>query len=80
MYLLPRKLKRIIIYLIRKYQEIPFKSHYTCKYIPTCSNYAIMVYNDFGFFKGSFLTIKRILKCNPFSKGGIDLPPKRERI
>ena len=72
-------MKRILIYLIKKYQEIPFKSHNKCKYIPTCSNYAITVLDDFGFFKGSFLTIKRLIKCNPFSKGGIDLPPQKEK-
>lgn len=71
-------MKKILIYLIRGYQKIPFKSHNNCKYIPTCSNYAISVLNDFGFFKGSFLTIKRLIKCNPFSKGGIDLPPQKE--
>jgi hypothetical protein len=62
------------------YQRIPFICHSHCKYIPTCSNYAITVLNDFGAFKGSFLTIKRLIKCNPFSKGGIDLPPKREKV
>jgi hypothetical protein len=72
-------LKKILIYLIKQYQKIPFKSHSKCKYIPTCSNYAITVLDDFGFFKGSYLTIKRIIKCNPFSKGGIDLPPKKEK-
>jgi len=72
-------LKKILIYLIKQYQKIPFNSHNHCKYIPTCSNYAISVLDDFGFFKGSYLTIKRIIKCNPFSKGGIDLPPKKEK-
>lgn len=48
--------------------------HSYCKYIPTCSEYARGVLNKYGIFKGIFLTIKRILKCNPFSKGGIDLP------
>ena len=73
-------MKKILISLIRAYQKIPFSSHSHCKYIPTCSNYAITVINDFGAIKGSFLTIKRIIKCNPFSKGGIDLPPKREKL
>ena len=50
-----------------------------CKHIPTCSNYAIGVFNEFGFFKGCFLTIKRILKCNPFSKGGYDPVPINEK-
>jgi putative membrane protein insertion efficiency factor len=72
-------LKKILIYLIKQYQKIPFSSHSHCKYIPTCSNYAIAVLDDFGFFKGSFLTIKRLIKCSPFSKGGIDLPPKKEK-
>jgi len=65
--------------LIKQYQKIPFQSHSRCKYIPTCSNYAIAVISDFGALKGSFLTIKRLLKCNPFSKGGIDLPPTKEK-
>ena len=68
----------IIIKLIKLYQRIPFNSHYECKYIPTCSNYAITVINDFGTIKGSYLAIKRILRCNPKSNGGIDLPPERE--
>jgi len=72
-------LKRILIKLIKGYQKIPFSSHNHCKYIPTCSNYAIIVLNEFGLIKGSFLTIKRLIKCNPFSKGGIDLPPQKEK-
>ena len=71
--------KRLLIKLIKLYQKIPFKSHYQCKYIPTCSNYAITVINDFGAVKGSILAIKRILRCNPKSTGGIDLPPKKEK-
>lgn len=71
-------MKSILIKLIKLYQKIPFKSHIKCRFIPTCSNYAISVINDFGAFKGSILTIKRLLKCNPFSKPGIDLPPKKE--
>lgn len=43
-----------------------------CKFYPTCSEYAIQAYEKYGFIKGSFLTIKRIFKCNPFSKGGYD--------
>ena len=72
--------RKLLISLIKLYQKIPFKSHYQCKYIPTCSNYAITVINDFGAFKGSILAIKRIIRCNPKSKGGIDLPPERENI
>lgn len=46
-----------------------------CRFYPTCSQYAEDVYRQFGFFKGSWLTLKRLLKCNPWSQGGIDLPP-----
>jgi len=49
----------------------------SCRFYPTCSNYfyeALMVH---GFFKGSYLGVKRILKCNPFFEGGVDnVPPK----
>lgn len=71
-------MKKFLIKLIRLYQSIPGDIHNHCRYYPTCSNYAIEALEVHGFFKGSFLMIKRILKCNPFSKGGIDLvPPKR---
>ena len=71
-------MKKLFIALIKLYQKIPFSSHTKCKYIPTCSNYAIMVINDFGIFKGTILALKRIIRCNPLCKGGIDLPPKKE--
>ena len=73
-------MKKVLLKLIKLYQRIPFSSHSKCKYIPTCSNYAIEVINTFGAFKGTLLTIKRLLKCNPFSKGGIDLPPQKENL
>lgn len=70
-------MKYILIKLIKLYQKIPGNFHNACKYIPTCSEYAIEAINEYGSIKGSFLAIKRIIKCNPFSKGGIDLVPKR---
>ena len=70
-------MKRLLIKLIRLYQKIPGKFHYTCRHIPTCSNYAIEAIEIHGALKGSFLSIKRILKCNPFGTSGIDLVPKR---
>lgn len=68
-------MKKILIKIIEWYQEIPLRSHFKCKYYPTCSNYAKEAITKYGSIKGAFLTIKRILKCNPFSKGGIDLVP-----
>lgn len=73
-------MKKILIKLIKLYQKIPFSSHSKCKFLPTCSNYAIIVINDFGTIKGSILTIKRLMKCHPLSNGGIDLPPKKENL
>ena len=70
-------MKHILIKLIKLYQKIPGSFHNTCKFIPTCSNYAIEAINEYGSIKGSYMATKRILKCNPFNKGGIDVVPKR---
>lgn len=43
-----------------------------CKYYPSCSEYTMQAIEKYGALKGSFLGIKRILRCNPFSKGGYD--------
>ena len=47
----------------------------TCKYIPTCSEYGIQAIEKYGALKGGILTIWRIIRCNPFSKGGYDPVP-----
>ena len=72
-------MKYIVIGLIKLYQKIPGPWHSSCKHLPTCSNYAIGVLFEFGFFKGTYFTIKRILKCNPWSKGGYDPIPLKEK-
>ena len=66
-------MKNVLIKLIKLYQKIPGNYHNHCKYYPTCSNYAIEAIEKYGSLKGGILSIKRIIKCNPFSKGGIDL-------
>ncbi|WP_054252895.1 membrane protein insertion efficiency factor YidD [Neofamilia massiliensis] len=68
-------MKYLMIYLIRFYQR--FISKYLlpgahCRFTPTCSQYALEAYKKYGFFKGSFLAVKRILKCHPYHKGGYD--------
>ncbi|MFA9397997.1 MAG: membrane protein insertion efficiency factor YidD [Clostridiaceae bacterium] len=76
-------MKKIIIVIIRFYQKkiSPNKkylyymfgiSNPGCKYYPTCSEYAIIALNKYGIFRGSILSIWRILRCNPFSNGGYD--------
>lgn len=68
-------MKKIIIKLIKKYQDIPFKSHDSCKFIPTCSNYMIEALEVHGLTKGLYLGIKRLLKCNPFSRNEYKYDP-----
>ena len=71
-------MKNIMIYLIRLYQKIPSPWHGCCRHIPTCSNYAIEAIQIHGVTKGCFLSIKRILKCNPWGSYGYDPVPKKE--
>lgn len=65
-------MKKIIIKIIKIYQSIPGSWHNNCRFIPTCSNYAIESIEEFGILKGGFLTIKRLLRCRPFGKRGYD--------
>ena len=66
-------MKKVLIKLIKLYQKTPGGFHNNCKFYPTCSEYAIEAINKYGSLKGSYLAIKRILKCNPASRGGVDL-------
>ena len=65
-------MKNLLIKLIKLYQNIPGKFHYNCKFYPSCSNYTKEAIEEYGALKGTFLGIKRIIRCNPFSKGGYD--------
>ena len=65
-------MSRFLIKLIKLYQKVPGKFHYSCKFYPTCSNYMIEAITKYGSLKGLYLGVKRIFKCNPFSKGGYD--------
>jgi len=46
----------------------------SCKYYPSCSNYAIGVLRRYGFARGLLLSTWRLLRCNPWSSGGVDMP------
>ena len=64
-------MKYIMIRMIRFYQKYlsPLKST-KCPYYPTCSQYGLEAIQKYGAVKGGLLALWRILRCNPFSKGG----------
>ena len=68
-------MKKIMIIIIKFYQNYISKYILTgrnCRFYPTCSQYSLEAYEKYGFFKGTFLTVNRILRCHPFHKGGYD--------
>ncbi len=73
-----KKLLLRLILFYRKYLS-PLKST-KCPYFPSCSQYGLEAVERFGFVKGGFLIIWRILRCNPFSKGGYDPVPTKKEI
>ncbi len=71
-------IKKILIFPIRLYKKFisPYIGHH-CRYFPTCSSYMIQSIETHGAIKGLLLGTYRILRCNPWSKGGYDpVPPK----
>lgn len=70
-------IKRFFIFLIKSYRKYisPLKGKPTCIYSPCCSLYALEAVEKYGVLKGSFLAVKRILRCHPFAKGGYDPVP-----
>ena len=72
-------MRKILIFIIRIYQKIPGPWHNKCRHIPTCSNYMIDAINEYGSIKGSFMGIKRIIRCNPLGTSGYDPVIKKEK-
>lgn len=70
-------MKKLLIFLINLYrhQISPVKGPGCCRYIPTCSQYALEAVEKYGALKGSYLAVRRILRCHPFHKGGYDPVP-----
>ncbi len=69
-------MKSLFVLLIRFYQKfISPLFPPSCIYRPTCSQYAIEAIEKYGIIKGSYLAIKRILRCHPFHEGGYDPVP-----
>ncbi len=73
-------MKKLLLRIIRFYQtKISPHTPPACKYYPTCSQYGYEAIERFGVLKGSVLAIWRILRCNPFSKGGYDPVPQKKQ-
>ncbi|NGX45591.1 MAG: putative membrane protein insertion efficiency factor [Chlamydiae bacterium] len=69
-------MRKVLIFFIRFYQLAlsPFVGK-CCRFYPTCSDYACEAVDKHGFWKGGWLTLKRMVKCHPFHRGGYDPPP-----
>ncbi|WP_445083657.1 membrane protein insertion efficiency factor YidD [Candidatus Neptunichlamydia sp. REUL1] len=69
-------MKYFFIFLIRLYQWTigPFTQG-NCRFYPSCSEYGIKAFKKHGFFKGFYLTVRRLLRCHPWHPGGCDPLP-----
>ena len=85
MNIIPEITKKVVLSLIRIYQKLfsfdhSFWAHpenlRVCVFYPSCSEYTYQAIERFGIFKGSLLGLYRIIRCNPFSHGGVDEVPK----
>ena len=69
-------MKKIFIFLLEKYQKyispVFKKIGVNCKYYPSCSEYMKQAIEKYGCIKGIYIGLKRLIRCNPFSKGGYD--------
>ena len=72
-------MKRLAMLLIKFYRRFisPLKPP-CCRFYPTCSEYALEAFEKRGFFVGLILTVWRVLRCNPFGKGGYDPVPEKK--
>jgi putative membrane protein insertion efficiency factor len=69
-------MKRLALLLIRGYQRgISPMLPPSCRFVPTCSDYGYQAIEKYGIIRGGAMTVWRILRCNPFNKGGFDPVP-----
>ena len=71
-----REMRRILINVIRLYQRwvSRLKRAPSCRFYPSCSEYAVLAIGKYGALKGTALGIWRVIRCNPWNSGGIDFP------
>lgn len=72
-------LKKLFLLLIKFYQ-VAISPHFRscCRFRPTCSQYAYIAITRFGAVKGTYLAVRRLLKCHPFHEGGYDPVPEKK--
>jgi len=70
-------MRRILIFLVKLYRKFisPLKVRSCCIYTPTCSLYALQALEKYGAIKGTYLAVRRLLRCHPFATGGYDPVP-----
>lgn len=70
-------MRKILIFMVKLYKKFisPLKPA-CCRFYPTCSTYAIQAFEKHGVIKGLYLSIWRVLRCNPWNIGGIDYVPE----
>ena len=69
-------MKKVLIWLVKFYRRhISPHTAPCCRFVPTCSQYALEAIEKYGAVKGGWLAMKRILRCHPFCKGGYDPVP-----
>lgn len=73
-------MKTLLVFLIRMYQVMisPYLGR-CCRYYPSCSSYSIDAIKHHGCLKGLFMSVWRVLRCNPFSHGGVDFVPGADK-
>ncbi len=69
-------MRKVLLFLIRLYQRtLSQVTPSTCRFYPSCSEYGYQAIARYGAFKGTWMAIKRIVRCNPFNPGGYDPVP-----